>query len=220
MQMALCNRTLFPGQAQAICKQNRKGGNGMRLLTKTLLRVMKTIFILLTAALLSVHASGLSQNISVSVKEVSLEKIFELVEQKTEYVFFYQKDLLKDTRPVSIDVNNIPVEDFLKQVLKDQALKYSIKNKAVVITKDEASKPQPANGIILYAPPALPLSGIVRGSDGKPLGGVSILLEGTTKGTTSAPDGSFTIDANPGDKLVFTFLGYAPKKQIITIQIY
>jgi TonB-linked SusC/RagA family outer membrane protein len=187
----------------------------MRLLTKTLLIAMKTIFILLTAAMLSVHAAGLSQNISVSVKEVSLEKIFELVEQKTAYVFFYKKELLKDTKPVSIDVNNIPVEDFLKRVLKDQSLKYSITSNAVVITRDEVSKPKPAPEITLYPPAVPPLNGIVRGPDGRPLGGVSILLEGTTKGTTSAPDGSFTIDANPGDKLVFTFIGYAPKKHIV-----
>jgi len=45
-----------------------------------------------------------------------------------------------------------------------------------------------------------------------PLIGVSILLEGTSKGTLSDLDGSFTIEASSGDVLVISYVGYQTQK--------
>jgi len=42
-----------------------------------------------------------------------------------------------------------------------------------------------------------------------PLPGVSIVLSGTSIGTITDADGNFSIDAAPGDVLVFSFVGYA-----------
>jgi len=53
-----------------------------------------------------------------------------------------------------------------------------------------------------------PVKGIVVGPDGTPLPGVSIKAVASNKGTTTNDRGEFTIDANPGDQLVFTFIGY------------
>ncbi|WP_440135008.1 SusC/RagA family TonB-linked outer membrane protein [Chitinophaga sancti] len=53
-----------------------------------------------------------------------------------------------------------------------------------------------------------PVKGIVTGPDGTPLPGVSIKSVSSGKGTTTNDRGEFTIDANPGDQLVFTFIGY------------
>lgn len=53
-----------------------------------------------------------------------------------------------------------------------------------------------------------PVKGIVVGPDGTPLPGVSIKSVASNKGTTTNDRGEFTIDANPGDQLVFTFIGY------------
>ncbi|WP_343672920.1 TonB-dependent receptor [Chitinophaga sp.] len=53
-----------------------------------------------------------------------------------------------------------------------------------------------------------PVKGIVVGADGTPLPGVSIKAVSSNKGTTTNDRGEFTIDAAPGDQLVFTFIGY------------
>jgi iron complex outermembrane receptor protein len=53
-----------------------------------------------------------------------------------------------------------------------------------------------------------PVKGIVVGPDGTPLPGVSIKSVASNKGTTTNDRGEFSIDANPGDQLVFTFIGY------------
>ncbi|WPQ61649.1 TonB-dependent receptor [Chitinophaga sancti] len=53
-----------------------------------------------------------------------------------------------------------------------------------------------------------PVKGIVVGADGTPLPGVSIKSVASNKGTTTNDRGEFSIDAAPGDQLVFTFIGY------------
>ncbi|MBP1653036.1 MAG: TonB-dependent receptor, partial [Bacteroidetes bacterium] len=53
-----------------------------------------------------------------------------------------------------------------------------------------------------------PVKGIVVGADGTPLPGVSIKSVTSNKGTTTNDRGEFSIDAAPGDQLVFTFIGY------------
>lgn len=56
------------------------------------------------------------------------------------------------------------------------------------------------------------VSGVVTSSeDGLPMPGVSIIVVGTTKGTSTDFDGNFSIDASKGDKLEFNFIGYSNK---------
>lgn len=65
----------------------------------------------------------------------------------------------------------------------------------------------PATGIeILQQVNAI--KGQVVDSMGEPLIGVNVSIKGTSKGTITDIDGTFTIDANMGDKLVFSYIGY------------
>jgi TonB-linked SusC/RagA family outer membrane protein len=56
------------------------------------------------------------------------------------------------------------------------------------------------------------ITGTVRDSTGTGLAGVSVLIKGTSKGTQSDVNGHFSIAANPGDVLVFTYIGYDTKE--------
>ena len=68
-------------------------------------------------------------------------------------------------------------------------------------------------GVILQAQTTV-ITGTVSDQTG-PLPGASIVVKGTTNGTTSDFDGNYTIEANAGDILVFSFIGY--KDQEVTI---
>jgi hypothetical protein len=50
------------------------------------------------------------------------------------------------------------------------------------------------------------ISGTVSDETG-PLPGVSIIIKGTTKGTDTDFDGNYSIMANTGDVLVYSFIG-------------
>ncbi|HMG07875.1 MAG TPA: SusC/RagA family TonB-linked outer membrane protein [Mucilaginibacter sp.] len=57
-----------------------------------------------------------------------------------------------------------------------------------------------------------PITGTVKDSTGLALVGVNISIKGTKTGTQSNVEGKFTLSANPGDVLVFTYIGYATKE--------
>ncbi len=52
------------------------------------------------------------------------------------------------------------------------------------------------------------LTGIIVDEKGDPLPGVSVGIKGTTKGGSSATDGSFSIDIRPGEILSISYLGF------------
>ncbi|WP_426669494.1 SusC/RagA family TonB-linked outer membrane protein [Mucilaginibacter sp. McL0603] len=56
------------------------------------------------------------------------------------------------------------------------------------------------------------IKGIVKDETGLPLPGVSVKIKGTSTGTQTGVDGSYTLNAQTGDVLVFTYVGYLVKE--------
>ena len=56
------------------------------------------------------------------------------------------------------------------------------------------------------------ISGTISDESGLPLPGVNIIVKGTTSGTQSDFDGNYTIKANVGEVLSFTYLGLKPQE--------
>ncbi|MBJ6111469.1 SusC/RagA family TonB-linked outer membrane protein [Hymenobacter sp. BT523] len=75
---------------------------------------------------------------------------------------------------------------------------------------------------VLLAPPSWAqtatrtVSGIVTSStDQTPLPGVTVLVKGTTTGSTTGSDGRYSVQAAPGATLVFSFIGYASQERAV-----
>ncbi|WNH08079.1 carboxypeptidase-like regulatory domain-containing protein [Thalassobellus suaedae] len=56
------------------------------------------------------------------------------------------------------------------------------------------------------------ISGTVSDGSGLPLPGATVLIKGTTTGTSTDFDGKYSIKANTGATLVFSFVGYTTKE--------
>ncbi|EDP96554.1 TonB-dependent receptor [Kordia algicida OT-1] len=63
------------------------------------------------------------------------------------------------------------------------------------------------------------ISGVVTSAnDGMPLLGVTVIVDGTSKGTTTNFDGEYSIKVKSGEKLTFSFLGFKSQTIAITVQ--
>ncbi|MEP7232900.1 MAG: TonB-dependent receptor [Ginsengibacter sp.] len=70
-------------------------------------------------------------------------------------------------------------------------------------------------------PLATPITGIVKGANGQPLGDVSVTLKGTSKGTLTDKDGKFSIELNGKEPvLVFSSVGYQSREVKVSNQNY
>ncbi|MBX2924814.1 MAG: TonB-dependent receptor [Chitinophagaceae bacterium] len=71
-----------------------------------------------------------------------------------------------------------------------------------------------------YSQTTVKVSGtVIDSSDAKPLSGVSILAEGTGRGTKTDALGNFTIDVSKGAVLVFSYLSYTPQRFVVGDQL-
>jgi len=61
----------------------------------------------------------------------------------------------------------------------------------------------------------VPVSGRVTGPDGVGLPGVTVLVRGTSTGTSTNPDGAFTLTAPEGSTLVFSFVGFTTQTVVV-----
>ena len=176
---------------------------------------MKMIAFFLLVTFMQVSANGYSQRITISQNNIPIKKLFKEIEQRTGYQFFYKEKLFKQTPKTSVNIVNGTVEQILDQCFRGQRLTYSIVDKVVVITEKE-QRAEKQETLISIAPAAIVVKGQVTDESGKPLYGVSVMVKGSEKGVRTNADGGFSIEANKGDELEFTFVGYKPQRVTVT----
>ena len=186
------------------------------LLTSQILKAMKLTFVFLTAFLLNASAKSSAQKVTLNLKNATLDKVFWEIEKQTGYGFLYTKKMLKDAAKVTLDVKDKPINDVLLLCFKEQALNYSIENNTIVISKKPEVQSGQADLSQASQAPLVTIHGTVKDEAGNALAGVSILIKGTNKGTSTGTDGSFAIEASAGEVLEFSRVGYQKKNVIVS----
>jgi TonB-linked SusC/RagA family outer membrane protein len=173
-------------------------------------RIMKLTAILLTIFFLQVKATGLSQTVTISAKKVSLEKVLSVIKDQTGYALFYREDIWQVAKPVSIEVNKVPLAQALELIFKEQPLVYLIEDKSIIISKKKLS-PLEHKGDAKYSLLS-ELKGRVINREGDPLVSANILNKRSGKGTTTDLNGEFLLKEVIETDLIFvSYTGYAPK---------
>lgn len=174
--------------------------------------LMRLTFILLLASVLTVHARSYSQTVSLSLEKTSLQRALNEIRQQTGFAFLWDQDAIDNKPLINIKVSNVDVREALKECFKGLPLVYEIHGKVVYIK-------QKIQGIAAIAaatgPAQLPVQmnvhGRVTDSTGKPIGGVSVSVSETKRGTITDADGAYQVSAGMGDQLQFSFIGYVTK---------
>ena len=178
---------------------------------------MKLTTFLLVVSLFKVQANSYSQNtrISLDFEDVTIEKIFEEIESKTEFKFFYQKGIFDVKKLVSISVQKKKVSTILTKLFNETDINFEVLNKQILLKlQPEKSKNEsPSLKINQPEEQQKEISGIVTDKDGQPLPGASVIEKGTSNGTQTDFDGEFSltlIDQNA--ILVVSYLGFATQE--------
>jgi len=168
-----------------------------------LLRVMKITLAILLIACLHVAANGYSQAITLTVKNAPLEKVFTEIKNQTGLNFFYSSDVdLQKANPVTLNVNNIPVNEVLDLCFKNQPFTYSILDKVVVIKQKSTKSFSPDNIVVSL----IDIKGKVVNENGDPVAGVTVSIKGTKQATATNANGEFAIK-NTDKPAILIFTG-------------
>jgi TonB-linked SusC/RagA family outer membrane protein len=184
-----------------------------------LLKKMKLLFAFFFAGLLSVSASTYSQQTKLSLKldEVTVKEVFKQIESQSEFVLFYNEDIVDVNRKVSIDVTDQNVENILNELFKGTDNTFKIYDRQIVISSPKIEGlPQKIKSEV-EQPQKKSISGKVTDSKGQTLPGVSVVVKETTIGTITDANGNFSLQVPfDGKVLVFSFVGMKTQEVPIT----
>lgn len=169
---------------------------------KTLLVMRLTLLICLFFAFQSIAIEALSQNqrLSINQKNIKIEEIIQLIENKTDYYFMYSAKTIDVERSVNIEAREKLVPEILDYIFNGTNVSYKINGRLIALSKsgEESTTGQQAHTV----------SGKVTDSFNAPLPGVSVVIKGTTVGVITDKDGKYTLAKVPENAtLQFSFVG-------------
>jgi TonB-linked SusC/RagA family outer membrane protein len=166
-----------------------------------------------SAQLLAVNVTTQSMPAPAPTASVSLKTLLKQWENEYHATIFYESNLVDNKRvPVPAETAATLAER-LATVLPAANLQFKeLRANYFVVT----GRPTSTTGTTAAAPQAVPVSGRVTDAKGEALPGVTVLVKGTTTGTSTGADGSFSLSVPENSTLVFSSIGYKNQELAIT----
>ncbi|WP_295128000.1 TonB-dependent receptor [uncultured Chitinophaga sp.] len=146
--------------------------------------------------------------VSLSLTNRPLKEAISSLQQSTGLSFTYFEEDIKHAAPVSVNVNNAPLDVVLERLLPSRSLAASLQGNKVFIT---ARKPEPVRYAVL--------KGSVRdAANTQVLPYATVRIKGTEMGATADKDGDYLIaNIKPGNYTIVTgYIGFVTvEKQVV-----
>lgn len=155
----------------------------------------------------------LSQRISISVTEMDMEKVLEKIEGQTKVRFIYSAEVIHAERKVTLDYQNQRLDTVLETLLGPLGIEYKVSKKTILLRKaaekKTSLKTETFENSIPGAQADRDITGKVLDEKGEPIPGASVVVKGTTVGTSTNIEGIYQLSV-PEDKdiVIFSFVGY------------
>ena len=143
--------------------------------------------------------------VTIDAADASIREVLESIEAQSDLRFIYADEVKPIlTKVVTVREKNVSANRILDQILPDVGLQYSVGGTQVRIYQAASGSRDVAQTV----------SGtVISGTDNSPLAGVMIYVEGTTAGTITNGDGSYTFTIPAKSKYVtFSYVGFDTKK--------
>ncbi len=193
---------------------SRSGGDTYPKFLKLLI-IMKLTAIFLIVVCLQASANGFGQSdISISVKNIELKKLFNMIQKQTTYRFLYEDGQLPKNTKVDLDVTKASIQSVLNRALSNTSLRYRILNDNLIVVSTAAKEISSQT-----------VKGKITDEKGQPLPGVSIRVKGSNTGVSTDANGNFSIEVPENSVLEISFIGYitqehtVKKDETISIQL-
>jgi len=182
-----------------------KGGREPSISQK-ILWVAKLTLVLFFLGLIQVSASQYSSNkkLTLKLQNKKVADVLEAIEQQSEFRFAYSTEYIDLDRRVTLHIEEKTIRESLQQIFVGTEIKYVINGRHIMLyPKSLDVRPLQKD----YQQTTV--TGMVTDArTGEALPGVNIVIKGTTRGTTTNMEGTYSIEV-PGDaRLVFSFVGY------------
>lgn len=103
-------------------------------------RIMRLLFLFLTLGIgvcFSNNSYSQLTKISLNLKNKTVKQVFSEIEKKSEFIFFYQDEVLDADRKVTITTYDETIEQILKEILNVDDNTYFISDRSIYIIKKD-----------------------------------------------------------------------------------
>ncbi|MFT3822275.1 MAG: SusC/RagA family TonB-linked outer membrane protein [Chitinophagaceae bacterium] len=170
---------------------------------------MKLSSFFVLAFCLQVSANVNSQTVTLSGKDIPLEKVFSAIKKQTGFIVFCNKELLVNAQPVTIEASGMSLKEFLDKALKEQPLAYMVEDKTIVMMR-KAAAPQ-ETGPEFTAPPVTISGQLINAETKEPITSASISVKNSKHGTTTNATGQFSLSGvEESATIVISSVGFNP----------
>lgn len=160
-------------------------------------RVIQHALVVLLCLFCTTQMSAQQSTVTISLENVPLKSILKSIESQTNLRFSYKSDLVDKINSVSVHMVKVPVTSVLDAVLPQNGLEYSMMDKNTITI---SAVKKPGN---------FKITGKVVDSEGEPIIGASVIVKGTSTGTSTDADGLFAINGvSAGKEVNVSFIGY------------
>ncbi|MDF7820247.1 TonB-dependent receptor [Runella sp. MFBS21] len=163
----------------------------------------------------------LNTTVSLQIEAVEIKRVFSNIEKQAKVKFVYSPNAIRADQKVSLATTN-KLSEVLKELLTPLHISYEVVGTRILLRQKLPEKSASLEEVSVPVPNVIePQEQVIKGKvtdgdKGDGLPGVSVLLRGTQKGTTTNPNGEFSLavpDANA--ILVFSFVGYEPQEVVV-----
>ncbi len=171
----------------------------------------RTTLLVLAALLLQLPVWAYAQSVSLTTSNASIRKVFSAIKGQTGYSFVYTGSLLKEAKPVTIHVKNVPLKQALSVVFLQQPFAYTIVDHTIILRPEKRTATK-----LPHENKAMIIKGKVTDQEGNPLVGATIQNKRTKEGTATDQNGQYSLRASPGDTLQISYIGYNDKRVVVS----
>ncbi|MEJ7766977.1 MAG: carboxypeptidase-like regulatory domain-containing protein, partial [Chitinophagaceae bacterium] len=157
----------------------------------------------------------LTRKVNLVAEQKEIRTILNQLGKMTDIKFVYSAQRIQCRQKVSLHARNENLGDVLDGLLLPLDIFYQVSGEQIVLMPKDSNvstavlqynQSEKTAGLHLMV--AKLITGKVTSDAGDPLAGVSVLVKGTSRGTTTNGNGVFSISADPGETLEFSFIGY------------
>src|SRR5687768_10113068 len=113
-----------------------------QLLTKTVLVFTGFLVSLTLLNPATTKAEDNRGGITIRQQNVSIEKVFQSIEKQSGYRFFYNETLLQGAGKVTINLQNVSLQEALDACFHNQPLSYAIVDKTIIVKRRREQQPK------------------------------------------------------------------------------
>lgn len=149
--------------------------------------------------------------ISLDMKNTSIEKVLQTIEEKSDYYFLYNNKLVNVDRKVSVRVKDAAISDVLDKLFKSVDVEYQLEGNQIILSPKEKIT-ELASVIESIQQQQKTITGKVTDTNGEPIIGANIIEVGTTNGTVTDMDGNFSLKVADNATIRVSYIGYVEQE--------